>query len=152
VAANLGSMATPVGNPQNLYLYAAYELSAGEFFSTVLPLTAVSLVVLVLAALPVLPRELDVPELGSEELEKEKLWTYGWLFGLCLLTVFRVLPYGAVTGVVIVTILWRDPRRLKEADISLLLTFVCFFIVSGNLGGWRACGGCFGWRWKKAPC
>ena len=134
VAANLGSMATPVGNPQNLYLYAAYELTAGEFFSAVLPLTAVSLVGVVLAALPVLPRELDVPELGTEKLEKEKLWTYGWLFGLCLLTVFRVLPYGAVTGVVIATILWRDRERLKEADVSLLLTFLCFFIVSGNLG------------------
>ena len=135
VAANLGSMATPVGNPQNLYLYAAYGLSAGEFFSTVLPLTAVSLIALVLAALPVLPKQLSVPELGSEELEsKEKLWMYGGLFGLCLLTVFRVLPYGAVTVIVVLAVLWRDRERLKEADISLLVTFICFFIVSGNLG------------------
>ena len=39
VAANLGSMATPVGNPQNLFLYAFYELGALDFFSVTLPLT-----------------------------------------------------------------------------------------------------------------
>lgn len=55
IAANLGSMATPVGNPQNLYLYGAYGLTAGEFFSVMLPLTAVSLVCLTAAVVPVLP-------------------------------------------------------------------------------------------------
>ena len=50
VAANLGSMATPVGNPQNLFLYAAYEMSAADFFSVTLPLTAISLVCLAAAA------------------------------------------------------------------------------------------------------
>ena len=58
IAANLGSMATPVGNPQNLYLYAAYELTPGDFFPAVLPLTAISLVCLAAAALPVLPTAL----------------------------------------------------------------------------------------------
>ena len=64
IAANLGSMATPVGNPQNLFLYAAYSLSAGAFFSVMLPLTAISLVCLAAASLPVLPKELAVPELA----------------------------------------------------------------------------------------
>ena len=62
IAANLGSMATPVGNPQNLFLYSAYDLGAGEFFAVVLPLTALSLVVLCAAALPVLPKSLPKQE------------------------------------------------------------------------------------------
>lgn len=62
IAANLGSMATPVGNPQNLFLYAAYQLSAGDFFAVMLPLSAVSLFCLAAAALPVLPGSL--PQLG----------------------------------------------------------------------------------------
>lgn len=135
IAANLGSMATPVGNPQNLYLYGAYHLSPGAFFGAVLPLTAVSLAALLLASLPVLPRELPAPELGREILETpKKLAVYGVLFLLCLLTVFRVLPYGVLTVLVVGTMLLLSPRLLKGLDYGLLATFVCFFIVSGNLG------------------
>ena len=139
VAANLGSMATPVGNPQNLYLYAAYGLSAGEFFAAVLPLTALSLICLIMATLPVLPGELPAPELGREMLESpKKLMVYGALFVLCLLTVFRVIPYGWMTLVVVGVIAGISPKILKDVDYSLLATFVCFFIVSGNLGRMEA--------------
>lgn len=135
IAANLGSMATPVGNPQNLYLYAAYGLSAGEFFAVTLPLTAVSLVCLVLAALPVLPKELPAPELGEETIESpRKLASFGFLFVLCLLTVFHILPFGLMTLVVLAGVALLEPKLLKELDFGLLATFVCFFIVSGNLG------------------
>ncbi|MBQ7091344.1 MAG: citrate transporter, partial [Clostridia bacterium] len=135
IAANLGSMATPVGNPQNLFLYAAYELSAGEFFSAMLPLTAVSLLCLTAAALPVLPKAMDEYELRKETLKQpQKLIVYGVLFLLCLLTVFRVLHYGIMTALVILGIAAMEPKKLKELDIALLATFVCFFIVSGNLG------------------
>ena len=135
VAANLGSMATPVGNPQNLFLYATYNLSASEFFAVTLPLTLVSLVCLALAAIPVLPKELPTPELGEEVIETpQKLASYGLLFVLCLLTVFHILPYGLLTVVVLGGVVCMDRKLLKELDIGLLATFVCFFIVSGNLG------------------
>ena len=111
------------------------QLSAGEFFAAVLPLTVLSLVCLAAAALPVLPKELPVPDLGKEVLESPKrLIVYGILFVLCLLTVFRVLPYGVMTLVVVAVIALLSPRILKDLDYSLLATFVCFFIVSGNLG------------------
>ena len=98
IAANLGSMATPVGNPQNLYLYGAYGLSAGDFFPVVLPLAGISLACLTAAALPVLPRDLQVPPVHPQPLRQPgKLALYGVLFLLCLLTVFRVLPYGLLT-------------------------------------------------------
>ena len=135
IAANLGSMATPVGNPQNLYLYAAYSLEAGEFFSAMLPLTAVSLAALTMAALPVLPKALALPEAKAEPLASPgKLLAYGILFVVCLLTVFRVLHFLVMTAVVLAGIAFLDRKLLKKLDIALLATFVCFFIVSGNLG------------------
>lgn len=135
IAANLGSMATPVGNPQNLFLYAAYDLSAGEFFSVTLPLTAVSLLCLTAAAIPVLPRVLPELELKKERIQdSRKLFSYIVLFALCLLTVFRVVPYGVTTVLVLAAIAIMDRKLLRELDLALLATFVCFFIVSGNLG------------------
>lgn len=135
IAANLGSMATPVGNPQNLYLYAAYNLSAGDFFSVVLPLTAVSLLCLTVAALPVLPRVLQEQKLENQEISSvKKLLLFIALFALCLLTVFRVVPYPVTTVLIVVILAVADRKLLKEIDFMLLATFVCFFVVSENLG------------------
>lgn len=135
VAANLGSMATPVGNPQNLYLYAAYSLGAGDFFSVVLPLTALSLAALTVASLPALPSRLPSRELKVETLKSiRSMLIYGALFLLCLLTVFRVVHYLITTAVVVAALFLMDRKLLKEIDFMLLLTFVCFFVVSENLG------------------
>ena len=134
MAANLGSMATPVGNPQNLFLYSAYELSPGDFFRVMLPLTLLSLVCLAAAALPVLPERLPDFRVEGEITAPGKLAVYGVLFALCLLTVFRVLPYLWMTAAVLLILFLLDRDILKELDYALLATFVCFFIVSGNLG------------------
>lgn len=135
IAANLGSMATPVGNPQNLFIYGAYGLTAGEFFSVTLPLAAVSLVCLAAAAIPVLPRQLPELQLEKAELRQPvKLAGFSVLFILCLLTVFRVLPYQLMTILVLAGIALLEPKMLLGLDIALLATFVCFFVVSGNLG------------------
>ena len=135
VAANLGSMATQVGNPQNLYLYSAYSLSAGEFFSVTLPITAISFVLLAIASLKALPTRLPEFKLEREALgEPKKLTAYAVLFVLCLLTVFRLLPYPLLTALVIAALAVMEPKLLKKLDIALLATFVCFFVVSGNLG------------------
>lgn len=135
IAANLGSMATPVGNPQNLYLYAAYNLSAGDFFSVTLPLTVVSFIVLTISGLSLLPKELPDQQLEKEAISSPKhLLIYVFLFGICLLTVFRVVPYPVTTAITIAVLILTNKALLKEIDFLLLLTFVCFFTVSENLG------------------
>ncbi len=133
IAANLGSMATPIGNPQNLFLYAAYELSAKSFFAAMVPLTLISLVCLA-AAVPILPKKIPAPELEGQIRAPKQLMVYAALFMLCLLTVFRVLPYGITAVLVILVIGLMDRHVLAGVDYALLVTFVCFFIVSGNLG------------------
>lgn len=135
VAANLGSMATPVGNPQNLFLYASYELSAGSFFGVMVPLTLLSLLGL-LAACCFFPRGViqvafDQPCAISS---KKHLALYILLFLLCLLSVFRVLHYGILTAVVALLIFAADRSILRKVDYCLLLTFVCFFVFAGNIG------------------
>jgi len=135
VAANLGSMATPVGNPQNLYLYAFYQLDAASFFSVVFPLAAISLVWLIICACCILPKTLPEHVLQQERFDSlPKLSLYAGLFVLCLLTVFRIIPYPITTGMVVLAILIADRKLICEVDALLLLTFACFFIVSGNLG------------------
>lgn len=135
VAANLGSMATPVGNPQNLFLYAAYQLGAADFFSVTLPLAAISFLCLAAAAFPVLPKSLERQELKHEQISSvTHLLIYAALFILCLLTVFRIVPYAVTTAVIVAALLILNRNLLGQVDYMLLLTFVCFFIVSENLG------------------
>lgn len=135
VAANLGSMATPVGNPQNLFLYSEYNLSIAEFFGTTLPLTALSFVFLSVSSFPVLPKQLPHIELKEEKIEKPAfLAVYCVLFAVCLLTVFHVLNFAVLLAITVIVISVMDRKILQKPDYALLATFVCFFIVSGNLG------------------
>ncbi len=134
LAANLGSMATPVGNPQNLYLYGAYSMTASEFFSAVLPFAGVAFVLLTLCALPLLPESFPVAHLPPVPAKKKKLLFFTVLFALCLLSVFRFLAWQWLLAAVFLSVLLFDRRLIAAADYPLILTFICFFIFSGNLG------------------
>ncbi len=133
VAANLGSMLTPVGNPQNLYLYSHYDLSMGDFLSFTFPVWAMSLALILLACL-LLPREGLELFLGEEPLlHKKELWLHGLLFLVCLSTVLRLLPWPGMLAAVVLTLLVFDRKLLLKADFMLLLTFAAFFVFAGNL-------------------
>ena len=132
-AANLGSMLTPVGNPQNLYLYSYYNMSGGEFFSATAPVWLLSLMLLGVLCL-FLPRsELNVFLGEKPDLEKKPLFFYLALFALCLLVVFRVLSWQCMLLILIPALLIFDRPAVLRADFLLLLTFLCFFVFSGNL-------------------
>ena len=135
LAANLGSMATPVGNPQNLYLYSAFSIPAGAFFAVLAPLTLVSLVGLCVAALCVKPEGIEVhfPEKQTIR-RKGQLWLMVALFLLCLLSVFRVLHYAVLLLIVAACLLLFARHLFPRVDYGLLFTFVCFFVFAGNIG------------------
>ena len=135
---NLGSMLTPVGNPQNLYLYSCYDLSIGDFLSLTFPIWALSLALILLACL-LLPRDRLQLFLGEEPLlHKKELWLYGLLFLVCLSTVLRLLPWPAMLAAVVLVLLVLDRKMLLKADFMLLLTFVAFFVFAGNLSRMEA--------------
>lgn len=139
-AANLGSMLTPVGNPQNLYLYSKFAISAGEFFAVTAPLTIVGLLGILLLTLPIRKAgkkdsagnwESDAPQ---ELRFGFKMAAYLVLFAICLGTVFHLVHWGVMLAIVLVYLAACDRALLKKADYPLLLTFVCFFIFVGNIG------------------
>lgn len=135
VAANLGSMATPVGNPQNLYLYSAFDLSAGEFFKTVLPYAGLALPLLAASVFFCRQGELTVALPKQTGIDRiQPVIVYAALFGICLLSVFRVLHYGVLLLIVCAVLFLEDRSLFRSIDYGLLLTFVCFFIFAGNLG------------------
>ena len=135
VAANLGSMATPVGNPQNLFLYTAYALSAGSFFSVVLTPVIISLVALSFAALFVKGERISVTFSERAVLKQPRLLgVFVVLFVLCLLSVFHLLSYQLLTITVLLCLCFFSRNLLKKVDYSLLITFVCFFVFAGNMG------------------
>ena len=135
IAANLGSMTTPIGNPQNLYLYGHYGLTLGDFFSLMLPLTAVAALLLALCLVGTPSQPLSIPPFFSAPMGREKrLALYLPLFLLCLGVVADVLSVWLVTALVLAAALVFDRNVLKRVDYALLLTFVGFFLFVGNLG------------------
>ena len=135
VAANMGSMATPVGNPQNLFLYSFFALSAGEFFAAVLPYALLSLIAVAASVLFCPNQEFSVQFPEKQKIDSGKhLVLYLILFVLCLLSVFHVLHWGILLGVVCAALLIADRQLYRGLDYGLLLTFVCFFIYAGNIG------------------
>ena len=133
VAANLGSMLTPVGNPQNLYLYSRFELSMGDFLLTTLPVWLLSLVLVLGCCFFLSGAGFSAALDEKPAIERKPLWLYLALFAVCLLTVIRLLPWPVMLGIVILVVLLLDRPTLLEADFMLLLTFVAFFIFAGNL-------------------
>lgn len=140
VAANLGSMLTPIGNPQNLYLYGRSGLSILQFVGVMLPYTVVSLVLLVVWAVWLcrsqnyLLSSCTAVKPESAYYDKKIVMLYAILFVLCLLSVIHVLPYPVVLAAVMVCTFFADRPTLRKVDYSLLLTFIAFFIFIGNLG------------------
>jgi Na+/H+ antiporter NhaD/arsenite permease-like protein len=133
-AANLGSMLTPVGNPQNIYLFSKYAMTAGEFFSATGPVCAVSAALLLLLCLASPSAPVNTGQGAKPELSVRKLALAAALLGLCMLCVFRVIPWWVLLPCVAAALLIFDRWLLREADFLLLLTFVCFFVFAGNMG------------------
>ena len=137
IAANLGSMLTPLGNPQNLYLYSIAGMSLGAFIKLMLPYSVVALVMLVVTTVirvkkaPVVLQEKSVYERKSRD--KKMIGMYVFTFLVSILVVARVLDYRIGLLVVVVLTFIFDRRVLKKPDYSLLFTFIFLFIFIGNI-------------------
>lgn len=133
IAANLGGMLTPFGNPQNLYLYTKFEIPNLEFMAIMAPPFALSVVIITICCLIfVKPEPL---ELADEKivLSPWRTVVYLILFTLSIVIVFRFIPYQVGLVVIPVALLILDRKALKMVDYPLLFTFVFFFIFSGNM-------------------
>ncbi len=133
IAANLGGMLTPFGNPQNLYLYTKFNIPDGEFVSIMLPPFLLSIALITVLCLIFVRSEPLVIDEKAAELPWGRVAIYLFLFALSILIVFRFLPYQLGLIIIPLALLFLDRQALLQVDYGLLLTFVFFFIFSGNM-------------------
>lgn len=135
VAANLGSMLTPIGNPQNLYLFSAFNMNISDFIFTISPYALLSLILVIISCFFVGKGKISTQNNDNKyKFSKLYIVIYALLFILALLTVFRVLPCVVTVFITIIAILIFDKKVILKVDYSLLFTFVFLFIFIGNLG------------------
>lgn len=139
IAANLGSMLTPIGNPQNLYLHGLAGTGIGEFIMWLLPYTIASALLLVISILLIKNKNeiICIEDTDSEAAHNTsvpRVMAYSVLFVLALLVVARVLTWYILAAAVLITVLLLEKNVLAKADYALLLTFIGFFIFTGNMG------------------
>ena len=133
IAANLGGMLTPFGNPQNLYLYTKFQIPNGEFVAIMLAPFLISVTLITLCCLVFVKKEpLSLPE-APVKLPAGRTVLYMALFALSIAIVFRTIPYWLGLVIIPAVLLFADRKALKMVDYPLLLTFVFFFVFSGNM-------------------
>ena len=150
IAANLGGMLTPFGNPQNLYLYTKFNIPTLEFMRIMTPPFVISISIITLCCILFVHAEpLEVEDI-KPEFDKKRTLIYLLLFALSIAIVFRTVPY--LTGLIIIPLVlfFMDREALKAVDYPLLLTFVFFFIFSGNMSRIDAVEKIFGYLLEKS--
>lgn len=133
IAANLGGMLTPFGNPQNLYLYSKFNIPIGEFTLIMLPpfLLAVALIT-VCCVIFVKPEPIELKD-DPDKIDRKRTAAYLFLFAIAIIIVFNFIPYWIGMIFITLTLVVMDRKALAAVDYPLLLTFVFFFIFAGNM-------------------
>lgn len=133
IAANLGGMLTPFGNPQNLYIYTKFNISTIEFMGVMLLPFVLSIILFTVCCFFIPKESLTLEDNVAESFPKGRTVFYLILFALTIATVFRLIPYYICLPIILVAILISDRKALLKVDYPLLLTFTAFFLLAGNV-------------------
>ena len=134
IAANLGSMCTPIGNPQNLFLYTYFKMSLGDFLIAIIPFVLISFGLIAIHIVKKQDEKIKTPTLHQkDDTNIVYLWIYLIMFGLCLLSVLHLISIFYLLPIICLGCFYLDKKTLIRVDYNLLLTFVGFFIFIGNL-------------------
>ena len=134
IAANLGGMLTPFGNPQNLYLYSKFNIPDGEFVQIMFPPFILAMLLITICCLIFVKNEpLEIEEKAAS-LPVGRVIIYLLLFAIAIMMVFRFMPYQIGLIIIPLALLFLDRQALMQVDYGLLFTFVFFFIFAGNMG------------------
>ncbi len=133
IAANLGGMLTPFGNPQNLYMYTKFNIPTLEFIKIMLLPFLISITMITVCCIVFVKRE--KLEFAEEDVKfnTKRTVLYLLLFAFAIAIVFRGIPYYLGLVVIPLVLLIADRKALKMVDYPLLLTFGAFFVFSGNM-------------------
>ena len=133
IASNLGGMLSPIGNPQNIYIFSFYKIGLLEFFKIMAIPTLGALILIILSCMFVKKSKVEFDDNYNHKVCVPKLLVYLCLFVLTFLVVCRVIPFYVVLPILIITMLICDYKTFVQVDYTIPLTFVCFFIFSGNM-------------------
>lgn len=150
IAANLGGMLTPFGNPQNLYLYTKFNIPNLEFMAIMAPPFVLAVALITICCLIfVKPEPLELKD-EPMTMPKARTVVYLLLFALAIAIVFRGIPYWIGLIVIPVVLIFMDRKALKMVDYPLLFTFVFFFVFSGNMARIDGVRQLFSWLLDKS--
>lgn len=133
-AANLGSALTPMGDPQNIYLYSNFSIPFMTFIQTMLPLSFFGLLLLLITTYVWVPNVVVTKTITTPRLHMKRLIPFFVCFFLTLLTILGAIDPVVLFGIVFVLVILFYRHLLRKIDLRLLLTFFVFFIATGNLG------------------
>lgn len=150
IAANLGGMLTPFGNPQNLYLYSYFEIPTMEFMGIMAPPFVISVALITVCCMIFVKSEPLQMADDPVRLPVGRTVLYLALFALSIAIVFRGVPYGLGLIVIPAVLLFADRKALKMVDYPLLLTFVFFFVFAGNMARIQPVRELFSWLLGKS--
>lgn len=147
IAANLGSILTPLGNPQNLFLFSKMQISLFDFTKILFPYSLISFVFILIFNLYIPKNKIQQINLENENIKSfskkdikdiKDILLFSILFILCLLSVLNLIPYYIVLAIVFLSVGIYNKKLLSQADYILLLTFVCFFIFTHNISNFTS--------------
>ena len=133
LAANIGSSLTPMGNPQNLFLFAYYKLSAMQFFSVTIPFVAFGMLWLFILNKRVVRKKILLVNHSSSIKVNKRTLIYILLFSFIVFSVFGIVDYKYTLLITLLSVILLDKQLIARVDYFLLGTFICFFIFIGNI-------------------
>ena len=133
LAANLGSSFTPMGNPQNLFIYSFYNLKPVDFFVITGPILLLSIAFLLLLINRDKKMDLIIDLKDVKIDNKNHIFIFTVLFLIILLSVFHLIDYKLTFVITVLTVLVLNKKLFSQVDFSLLITFIGFFIFVGNI-------------------
>lgn len=134
IAANLGSMLTPIGNPQNLYLYSFSGLTVWQFMYKIMPLWCGAIVLILLTVFTEKNECIYERAKGDfKKLKKSRIILYLVLFAVSVLCVMRFIHYGVAFAAVFLVVYIKNKRLFIKTDYTIIITFIFFFIFVYNI-------------------
>lgn len=138
IAANIGSSLTPMGNPQNLFIYSFYRITPMPFFMTVLILAILGIISLFFFIRRLAKKELKVEFPPIQITDPKKTMVWGMVLIIIIASIFGVIPYQVAFIITLIIVAILNRKLLFKIDYLLLLTFICFFIFVGNISNTNA--------------
>lgn len=133
IASNLGGMLSPIGNPQNIYLFTYYNIGLLEFFKIMAIPTLCALILIIVCCLFIKKEPIEFKDEYDHKINVTKLAIYLVLFVLTFMVVCNVIPFYIVLPIIVITMIILDKKTFLKVDYTIVLTFVAFFIFSGNM-------------------